>query len=133
MDFCLRSWHLHHHAPPLAEVPAGTWLCSECNAAGHMERTKEALRLHARWVLSKFPNIGRQFYGQLSYSSMARLSIVYEDGDSYDLCTVSEVRGEEQLIDHSRVKLVPEGVVPAEILTAFKANGWYVEPEPVNV
>jgi len=60
---------------------------------------------------------------------MARLSILYEDGESYDLCTVSQVKGEEPLIGHSRVQLLPEGVVHVEVLRAFKANGWYVEPE----
>ena len=128
-DFCLRSWHLQHHDPPLAEVPAGTWLCSQCSAAGHLDAIKEALRLHARWVLSKFPGIGQQFYGQLSYSSVARLSIQYEDGEAYDLCTVSQVKGREPLVDHSRVKLLHERVVPVEVVRAFKANGWYVEPE----
>ena len=34
-DFCEKAYHLNCHVPPVSEVPAGHWMCQEC------ERTLE--------------------------------------------------------------------------------------------
>ena len=129
-DYCLCCWHLSCLQPPLLEVPPGVWLCSESEDAGHRQATEEALAYHGRWVVSKFPGVGKLYWGQLSYCSMATLAIQYEDAEACDNVTVQQVRGEEQLVGHRSVALQREGVmVPPRVLSVFQLNAWLVLPE----
>jgi hypothetical protein len=129
-DACLRCWHLEHVVPaPLAVVPEGTWLCSECEAvAGLKEAVEEALSYHGRWVMSKFPRVAKPFLGQVSYSSMGCCSIKYSDGEAWDGVSVRQVRGQDVLEGHSWVKLQPGGP-PQEVLDVFQEKGWLVGAE----
>jgi hypothetical protein len=129
-DACLRCWHLEHVVPaPLAAVPEGTWLCSECEAvAGLKEAVEEALSYHGRWVMSKFPRVAKAFWGQVSYSSMGCCSIMYSDGETWDGVSVRQVRGQDVLEGHSWVKLQPGGPTQ-EVLDVFQEKGWLVGAE----
>jgi hypothetical protein len=126
-EFCLRCWHLTCLKPPLSAVPAGMWLCAECDTPEHAAAVEEALNYHSRWVVSAFWGIRGQYWGQLSYSSMGTLAIQYEDGERWDGVSVAQVNG-SGLNKHRSIKLQPAAVeVPEKVMEVFVKQDWLVQ------
>ena len=130
-DFCMGSWHLGCHRPPLEAVPPGTWLCAACSSVeGRLAETEAALELHARWVQAKVPRVRRPFLGQLSYWAQGRLSLQFQDGEQWTHLTLQQASGRETLEGFSWIKLLPvTASVPMEVLQMFESKGWLVSSD----
>ena len=67
------------------------------------------------------------FWGQLSYVAYGVLRIRYVDGEVFEGVRVTNLLGQERMVDHQGLMLQPEAcTVPAGVLKVFKEKGWLV-------